>query len=268
MEADDSGLPERAQILGCPIDRVDMDAAVDACARFLGRGEPAQHVAINAAKLVALNGDPAIAEMIKACELITADGQAVVWASRLLGDPLPERVAGIDLMYRLFALAEEHGYGIYILGARQQVLVKGVHRLREMHPKLQLSGFRNGYFQEAEAAEVADQIRRSGAHILLVAISSPRKEEFLDAYRHAMGLPLVMGVGGSIDVLAGLTRRAPARMQRLGLEWLFRLAQEPGRLLKRYASTNVRFIWLVAREVLSRRLLPKLKAGASITRGS
>lgn len=230
-----------------------MDTAVATCGDFLENRGGAQHMAVNAAKLVALRDDPALAEAVRGCDLITADGQAVVWASRLLRDPLPERVAGIDLMYRLLALAEDRGHGVFILGAHQAVLEEAVEKLRGMHPRLQLCGYRHGYFDDDEAAAVAADVRDSGADLLLVAISSPRKEEFLARYREVMDLPLVMGVGGSIDVVAGRTRRAPRWAQRAGLEWLFRLAQEPRRLLKRYAWTNARFLWAVGAQLLTRR---------------
>jgi N-acetylglucosaminyldiphosphoundecaprenol N-acetyl-beta-D-mannosaminyltransferase len=237
----------RALVLDCAIDRLDMAATVAACERIVERGEFAQQVSINAAKLVAMEDDPALRAAIESCALINADGQSVVWASRLLGDPLPERVAGIDLMLELFALAERRGYPIYILGAHQEVLETAVQRLRERFRGLSIAGYRDGYFAEGESAEVVDGIRASGAQMLFVAISSPRKERWLDSYGPQLGVSFAMGVGGSIDVVAGLTRRAPESWQRLGLEWLYRLLQEPRRMLRRYLVSNLRFSLLVAR---------------------
>jgi N-acetylglucosaminyldiphosphoundecaprenol N-acetyl-beta-D-mannosaminyltransferase len=155
-------------------------------------------------------------------------------------------VAGIDLMLRLFALAEQRGLPVYILGARQEVLERAVGRLRERHPRLQVAGYNHGYFTDAETPAVCAEIRASGAKLLFVAIPTPRKEFFLGEYGPQLGVPFVMGVGGAIDVVAGITRRAPRLWQRAGLEWLYRLIQEPRRMFSRYVRTNTRFIWMVA----------------------
>jgi N-acetylglucosaminyldiphosphoundecaprenol N-acetyl-beta-D-mannosaminyltransferase len=252
MTATTSPESTRVEVLDCPIDAVDMTEAIARCERFIeergsnGRGF-AQHIAINAAKLVSMHDDPQLRDIVARCELVTADGQAVVWASRVLGRPLPTRVAGIDLMEALFARAEERGYRIFILGAEEHVLETALARIRERHPSLVVAGHRNGYFSRDEEVEVAAQIRASEADILFVAISSPRKEYFLGDNGASLRVPFVMGVGGAIDVMAGKTRRAPRWMQRTGLEWFYRLLQEPRRLVKRYASTNLRFIVLVVR---------------------
>jgi N-acetylglucosaminyldiphosphoundecaprenol N-acetyl-beta-D-mannosaminyltransferase len=246
--------PPRAQVLGCELDRLDMEATVAVCERVIDNRGFAQHVAINAAKVVALQEDPVLNEVVSDCELITADGQAVVWASRIIGDPVPARVAGIDLMLRLLARAEEKGYRVYVLGAQPEILARAMVELRGRHPQLRLAGFRDGYFSDDEAAEVADGIARAQPDILLVAISSPRKEYFLARYGRSLEVPFIMGVGGAIDIVAGVTRRAPVAMRRLGLEWLFRLLQEPRRLLHRYTIVNARFIVLTLREAARRRL--------------
>ena len=244
-------MTDRADILGCPIDRLGMADTLAAIERVIATGRYTQHMAINAAKLVAMHDDRKLCEIIGSCGLVNADGQSVVWASRLLGDPLPERVAGIDLMESLLELAEHRGYRVYFLGARADVLKRAVERLQERYPGLQVAGTRDGYFADDEARGVCDAIRRSGADVLFVAMSSPRKEYFLGEYGPDLGAPFVMGVGGSIDVIAGMTRRAPAAWQRLGFEWLFRLLQEPRRMIRRYAVTNTRFIALVGLALLS-----------------
>jgi N-acetylglucosaminyldiphosphoundecaprenol N-acetyl-beta-D-mannosaminyltransferase len=237
----------RAVILGCHVDRLNMAETVMRCEDLIARGEFAQHVAINAAKLVAAQHDPELRRIVEGCELVSADGQAVVWASRLLGDPLPERVAGIDLMHELFALAERRGFRVFILGAKADVLEQARDKLRAQYPQLLLVGARDGYFSESQDAEVAEEVRAAGPDILFVAISSPRKEYWLGRYGRTIDVPFVMGVGGAIDVVAGVTQRAPLLLQRLGLEWAYRLAQEPRRLWRRYAVTNARFLLLVAR---------------------
>src|SRR3954451_9050564 len=244
---------QRAVVLGCAIDRVDMAGALDRCEQIVDAGAFGQHMAVNAAKLVAMRDDRGLRDVVCRSELVTADGQAVVWASRVLGDPLPTRVAGIDLMLELFGRAEERGWGVFVLGARAEVLDRALDRIRSWHPRLRIAGYRDGYFGADEEAAVAAQIRDSGAQILFVAMSSPRKEDFLGDHGPSLGVPFAMGVGGAIDVVAGETRRAPRWMQRTGLEWLFRLLQEPRRMFRRYLTTNVRFLWLVVRERLGRR---------------
>jgi len=243
----------RAEILGCKIDRLDLDQTLTVCSEVIRSRGFAQHMAINAAKLVAMRNDEKLRESVEGCDLVTADGQAVVWASRLLQDPLPERVAGIDLMAGLLERAPELGYRIYILGARPEVLEAAVARIRAQHLGISIVGYRDGYYDEAEEDAVVVSIAKARPDILFVAMSSPRKEYFLARHGRTMSVPFVMGVGGAIDVVAGITRRAPVILQRCGLEWLFRLAQEPRRLARRYFVTNTRFLLALSREVVKRR---------------
>jgi N-acetylglucosaminyldiphosphoundecaprenol N-acetyl-beta-D-mannosaminyltransferase len=247
-----SRVPARASILGCEIDRLDMAQIVDRIDDVIARGGFAQHTAVNAAKIVAMRDDPKLRRIVSGCEFVSADGQSVVWASRILSDPLPKRVAGIDLMQELLTLAERRGYRVFVLGARDDVLTRALQRLKERHPRLSLAGARDGYFAEEDAAAVAAEVAAHRPDIVFVAMPSPRKEYWLSRYGRRLGAPFVMGVGGSIDVLAGEVRRAPVILQRLGLEWLFRLAQEPRRLFRRYLSTNTRFMLYLAREVVRR----------------
>jgi len=244
----------RATVVGCEIDRLDFDEAVALCERLIETRGSAQHMAINVAKLIAMREDEQLRRSVLQSELVTADGQAVVWASRLLNDPVPARVAGIDLMHSLFARAELKGYRVYILGAKREVLDRAVTRIRYIYPDLAIVGHRDGYYDESEEELIAADIAAAQPHILFVAMSSPRKEYFLARRRETMKVPFVMGVGGSIDVVAGLRRRAPVILQRLGLEWLFRLLQEPRRLGRRYLTTNTRFVLLVTREFVATRL--------------
>jgi UDP-N-acetylglucosamine 2-epimerase (non-hydrolysing) len=240
----------RAQLLGTAIDRLEMDEVVARCERSIDARAPIQHVAVNAAKVVAMQQDQSLRRIVNRCELITADGQSVVWASHLLGDPLPSRVTGIDLMGQLFELAERRRYRVYVLGGRAEVLDAAVERLWREHPALELAGYRDGYFSADEEAAVAAQIRRARPDMLFVAMPTPRKEYFLARWGDELDVPFTMGVGGAIDVLAGVTRRAPAVLQRLGLEWAFRLAQEPRRLFRRYLVTNSRFVLLTLRQAV------------------
>jgi N-acetylglucosaminyldiphosphoundecaprenol N-acetyl-beta-D-mannosaminyltransferase len=245
-------IPDRAVVLGCRIDRLDMAGTLARVKSMIERRELGQQASVNAAKLVALQHDPELRQVISRCALVNADGQSVVWASRLLGDRLPERVAGIDLMHEIMALAEREGYGVYILGARAEVLERAVKRLQERHPQLRLVGYQHGYFDEADDEQVAAQIRAANPDVLFVAMSSPRKEYWLGAHGPELGVPFLMGVGGSVDVIAGHTQRAPALWQRLGMEWAYRLVQEPRRMWRRYLVTNTQFLWLLSRAMFER----------------
>lgn len=244
---------DRAAFLGCEFDRLDMMQTVECCREAIDARRFTQHMAVNAAKLVQMRDDSRLRQVVRGCELVTADGQAVVWASRLLGDPLPCRVAGIDLMHRLIDLAAERGYRVFILGARQEVLEAAVGHLRAEHPDLIIAGYRHGYFGDDEEGAIAHEVARAQPDILFVAMSSPRKEYWLGRYGAELGVPFVMGVGGAIDVVANVTRRAPALVQRLGLEWLFRVLQEPRRMFRRYLVTNTRFMLLLGTELAQAR---------------
>lgn len=242
----------RHELFGCYVDALTMDQAVDRCGDCMAAGTFCQHMALNTAKLVAVQHDDRLRRAVNESALVTADGQGVVWAARLLGCALPERVTGIDLMERLLQLSSSRGYRVFILGARRDVLDRAVEVLGARYPALVIAGYRDGYFTDEETAAVCEQIRRSHAQLLLVAMSSPKKELFLRDHGAALGVPLVMGVGGAIDVLAGRTRRAPLRWQRAGLEWLYRLLQEPRRMAPRYASSNARFAVMLARALTER----------------
>jgi exopolysaccharide biosynthesis WecB/TagA/CpsF family protein len=240
-------------VLGCPIDAVDLQMAVDLCIELARGEEVAIQDSVNAAKVVECATDPRMAEFVRNCDLVNADGQAVVWASRLLGQPLPERVPGVDLMQGLFSAAAAAGISVYVLGATEEVLQAATRRMNEEHPDLELAGARDGYFSEAEEAEIVRDIRESGARILIVAISSPLKELFLAKHREELGVGLALGVGGSVDVYAGHVSRAPDWVQALGLEWLYRVIQEPNRLWRRYLVKNTHFGWLLVKGILRRR---------------
>jgi N-acetylglucosaminyldiphosphoundecaprenol N-acetyl-beta-D-mannosaminyltransferase len=247
MDHDPAGLMER-DLFGLSVDALTMTQAVARCTDAIKNGEHLSVGVLNAAKVVAMRRNPQLREAVAECDMILADGQAVVWASRMLGAPLPERVAGIDLFTALLAEAADRGYRVYFLGARPEVLARMTDEARRRFPGLPVAGARDGYYQAGEEAEVAEDIRRSGADILFMGMSSPRKEVFLSEWGPATGANVIHGVGGSFDILAGLTRRAPVWWQDHGLEWLYRASQEPVRLGRRYLTTNMSFIALVARE--------------------
>ncbi len=224
-----------------------MDETVARCRGLIGESRPVQHVVLNAGKCVLMQDEPDVRDIVARCEVVNADGQSVVWAARFLGLGVPERVAGIDLMGRLIALCESEGWPVYFLGAKDEVLAGFEAEALRRHPRLRVAGRRNGYFRADQEAGIAETIRASGARLLLVGISSPMKERFLARNIERIGPLLAMGVGGSFDVWAGKATRAPIWMQRAGLEWFHRFAQEPRRMWRRYLVGNLRFAWIVLR---------------------
>lgn len=208
---------------------------------------------VNSAKIVKLKADPTLRSSLLQADLLLADGQSVVWASHLLGRPLPERVAGIDLFEALLARGDELGWAVYLLGARPEVLERLRRVLDERYPGLHVVGSRDGYFDRSESGEIAREIAASKADLLFLGMTTPDKEIFLGRYADSLGVPVMHGVGGSFDVVAGFTRRAPLRWQRWGLEWFYRVLQEPRRLWRRYLVTNTLFLVLVVAERIHRR---------------
>lgn len=243
---------QRVRVLQVPVDAVNMEQAVSVAADAIRRRRPLLIGVVNAAKIVNMRRDAALRDAVLAADLILADGMAVVWAARVLGRPLPGRVTGIDLMHRLLTHADRHGCRVYCLGATDAVLEEVVRRVAHDHPGVKIVGRRNGYFAPAESEAVAEEIAAARPDILLAAMSSPKKEVFLVQWAPRMNIPVCHGVGGAFDVLAGKARRAPQLWQRLGMEWLYRVVQEPRRLWRRYLVTNTVFAWLVLCELLTR----------------
>ena len=244
----------KVELFGIPVDNLSMEETVRVIDEHIGSRKPLHHIVINAGKVVAMQDDAELRRSVLAADLINADGMSVVWASRFLGRPLKERVAGIDLMLRLVELAAQKGYKVFLFGAREEVVRRVKEIWSEQYGPDIIAGYRNGYFSPDEEPEIARQIAGSGADILFVAISSPKKEIFLEKYKDLLGnIPFVMGVGGSFDVVAGKTKRAPRWMQKAGLEWLYRFVQEPRRMWRRYLVGNFRFLLLMLREKFTRK---------------
>jgi N-acetylglucosaminyldiphosphoundecaprenol N-acetyl-beta-D-mannosaminyltransferase len=229
-------------MFGLPVDPLTLGEVVERCRTAIATRRRLLIGVVNAAKIVNIRKDRQLRDSLLACDVILADGQSVVWASRILTEPLPERVTGIDLFEALLQLADLEGRSVYLLGAAPAVLEILVTTIRVRYPGLVIAGSRDGYFTEDQAAEVASEIAGSGADMCFLGIASPKKEIFLGAFGDSLNVPVLHGVGGSFDVMAGITARAPQTWQRFGLEWAYRLKQEPRRLWKRYAVTNTRFV--------------------------
>ena len=238
----------RVRICNIPVDALTMGQTIERIDKAIHEKSTIHHGVINAAKLVNALRDKELRESLVDCDIINADGKAIVWASRFLNRPVPERVAGIDLMEALVKRAGVNNHRIYFFGAKESVVKCVVQKYTDIHGPNIIAGYTNGYYAKEDEPNIARNIARSGADILFVAITSPTKEIFLNTYKTTLNVPFIMGVGGSFDVVAGVVNRAPQWMQKHGLEWLYRVIQEPGRLWKRYLITNSLFIYLILKE--------------------
>lgn len=244
---------DKIHILNTAINNLSMQETLALVQEKIRSGEQVHHVVVNAGKVVAMQKDSELRKSVNESHIINADGQAVVWASRFLGKPLKERVAGIDLMANLIEMAHKNNNKIFLFGAKEEVVKSVVDKYSKKYSRNMIAGYRNGYFSSTEEESIAHQIADSGAQMLFVAITSPKKENFLYRHREILkNVNLIMGVGGSFDVVAGKTKRAPVWMQNAGLEWFYRFLQEPKRMWKRYLVGNSKFIFLVLKEKFSK----------------
>jgi N-acetylglucosaminyldiphosphoundecaprenol N-acetyl-beta-D-mannosaminyltransferase len=242
---------ECKELFGMPIHAATMEQAVGMCVNAIERSQGLVIGVVNAAKLVNMQREPVLRDSVLDSDVILADGIAVVWASRLLGRGLPERVAGIDLFQRLLEAANERKYSVYFLGAAQEVLDEVLQRTREEYPHVRIAGSHNGYFDaERDSERIANDIKKAAPDMLFLGMTSPKKEVFLSKWGRKINVAVCHGVGGSFDVMAGKVKRAPRLWQRLGLEWLYRVVQEPRRMWRRYLVTNTLFMGMLVREML------------------
>ena len=206
---------------------------------------PHQVITIN--PIIMMNGlnQPSFMTILKRAELIVPDGSGVVWAARHYGDPVAERVAGFDLLHELMEAGGKHGWKVFLLGASPDTIKEARRRLTEQYPLTQIVGHRDGFFGEYQDAEVIAMIRQSDPDILFVGRSTSTQEPWIDRYREELNIPVMMGVGGSFDVISGNLKRAPKLVQKLQLEWLFRLILQPWRF-KRMLDLP-KFVWRVLR---------------------
>ncbi len=242
------GTNPRIRILDTIIDVLNMDDTIKLVEKYVIQKEPLHLMGVNADKINAINTNERLKQIVNSCGIINADGASVIKASKFLGKQLPERVAGIDLMLKLTALSAEKGYSVYLLGAKQEVVEKTAEELKKKHNHLQLLGFHNGYFQESDWPAISDEIKKIRPDFVFVGITSPKKEYLIEYLQDHGNDSVFMGVGGSFDVISGQIKRAPNWMQICGLEWLFRVIQEPRRLFKRYFVGNWKFIKAVIKE--------------------
>ncbi|BAQ72504.1 UDP-N-acetyl-D-mannosamine transferase [Pseudomonas sp. Os17] len=235
----------RIEFLGCPLDLLSPQEMIEQARHALTDGCRLRLEGLNVAKLVDARTTPFLMQALHEAERVHIDGAGISLGLKALGIKTPPRCAGIDLMGLLCEMAAATGASVYLLGARQEVVELTAERLQARYPGLRIAGLRNGYFTAGEEAKVIQDVRASGADILFVGISSPKKELLLHTHWSNLGVRVGMGVGGSFDVLSGQLPRAPRWVQRIAMEWLFRLLLEPRRLLWRYVRSNSLYLLLL-----------------------
>lgn len=242
------GSNPRVTIMGVTIDVLNTAETIDLVEQYVLQKEPLHLIGVNADKLNEVAKNERLCRIVNNCGVINADGASVIMAGKYLNKPLPERVAGIDLMEKLVSLSQERGYRIYLLGARQEVVEATARVLEEKYPGIKIVGIHNGYFKEPDWPDISRELKEVQPDFVFVGITSPLKE-YLVEYLQSVGHRCVfMGVGGSFDVISGNISRAPKWMQKLNMEWCYRMLQEPRRLFKRYFVGNWKFIAAIYRE--------------------
>jgi N-acetylglucosaminyldiphosphoundecaprenol N-acetyl-beta-D-mannosaminyltransferase len=237
-------------ILGVRVDDAtygDLMGQVDA---FVASGHPHHIVTLNAEMLVAAHDDPLLTETLNAAALNLADSIGITLAARLLGHSLQERVTGSDGIYRLAAHSAQHGYRLFFLGAAPGVAAVVAERLATAYPGLQVAGTYAGSPRPEDEEDIVERVRTAAPDLLLVAYGVPAEEKWIARNRLLLGVPVMVGVGGAFDFVAGVAKRAPRWMRRLGLEWLYRLIQEPWRWRRQLALP--RFAVLVLKQKVAR----------------
>lgn len=226
-------------ILGVPFDNVTTTQTLNAIAGMVASGKPHYIATANVDFTAQAMHDEELRRVLLDAHMVVCDGMPLVWASRWLGNPLPERVAGSDLVPKLLGVAEKKGWSVFFLGGEKEVAWRAVQNVRQKHPKLKIAGMMSPEFKplhEMEHERICAEIRSAKPDLLFVSFGCPKQEKWIAMNYQRAGAPVTIGVGATIDFLAGHMRRAPRWMQRTGLEWAFRLAQEPKRLFKRYAN--------------------------------
>ncbi|MBE6031697.1 MAG: WecB/TagA/CpsF family glycosyltransferase [Clostridiales bacterium] len=220
---------KRLDILGIPVDLVDMETAVEIFDHLMETPECSLIVTPNSEILVNATKDPELEQIIKRADLVIPDGIGLVYASKILGHPLRERVTGIDFLSRVLEKLEKTGGSAFFLGSKPGIAEAAAKKMQEKWPGLKVAGTQHGYFKKEEEPEIAKRIKDSGADFLCVALGSPKQEKFVETYKEILGVRAAIGVGGSLDVWAGEVKRAPEFYQKHGLEWLYRLIKQPSR---------------------------------------
>jgi N-acetylglucosaminyldiphosphoundecaprenol N-acetyl-beta-D-mannosaminyltransferase len=236
----------RVRILGIPVDPLTYADLLDAIAGFIARGGPHQVATVNPEFVMAARSDREFREVLERADLCLADGAGLLWAARRQGEPLPERVTGSDGVPLIAERAAQAGWRLYLLGAAPGVAEQAAAVLAGRYPGLTIAGTYGGSPAAAEAPEIVARVRAAEPDILFVAFGAPAQDLWIARHRQELGVAVMMGVGGAFDHITGIRRRAPQWVQRLNLEWLFRLVTQPWRWRRQLALP--RFVWSVLRE--------------------
>ncbi|WP_175416167.1 WecB/TagA/CpsF family glycosyltransferase [Aggregatimonas sangjinii] len=241
---------EEIEILGIKVHNYSFRESYELISKALNGGHrKVFHVGINAASVELAKKSNDYVRMVNSANLVNPDGISMLWASSFLGKPLKERVPATDLMSQVVTHCANSGIGIYLFGAEEDIVTKVRDKFNELSLNPVVVGYRNGYFSNEQIDEIVEDIADSNAKLLLIALPSPMKEEFVYNNFDKMGnLSVSMGVGGAFDVIASKVNRAPKWVQDIGFEWFYRMMQEPKRLWKRYLVGNTKFIFWVIRE--------------------
>lgn len=235
--------PCRYSFMGCPIDSHSFDQATyEIVTKIKQRSKTSLVHFLNVAKVVKARRDQCLMKALWDGDLVLTDGKPLLFFGKFLGIQLATRVNGTDLMEQLLEVSEKEGFGVYLLGARNEILQKCVANIKIRYPNINIVGYRNGYFRNSDASTIIKEVNRVQPDILFIGMGTPQKEIFSFYNRDKFSVPIIQGVGGSFDVLAGEAKRAPKWMQCYGLEWFFRILQEPKRMFWRYLSTNTIFL--------------------------
>lgn len=235
--------PNRIFICDVPLDCVDMTSAVSYLDSIIQENKKSSVYAVNPEKIIFANRNVDIKNILSSAGLLIPDGIGVVIAAKLQGIKIKERVPGCELAVKLCELAEKNGYRVFLLGAKEETNLAAYDELIAQFPKLNIAGRRNGYFTEDESDEIVSLINQSNAHIVLVALGSPKQEKWINQYQDAINANILQGVGGTFDVIAGSVKRAPAFWRSIHLEWLYRLLAQPQRIFRQTALPT--FVWQI-----------------------
>lgn len=222
---------------------VSMDEAIRHILRFVKAGVPRHVVTADSSMVVMAQRDSHLRDIVNQADLVTPDSIGILWACRRRGIAMPERVSGVEIVARLAQISAQNGLRLYFLGAQPGVAEEAVQRLQERHPGVQIVGYHHGYFPAEAEPEVVEHIRSVHPDVLCVAMGIPKQEMWIQRNRHLLDVPVSIGVGGTLDVLSGRVRRAPLWMQRMGMEWLWRVGHNPRKISK--VMLLPRFAWMV-----------------------
>ncbi len=217
-------------ILGVDVDKVTFSEALSIAEDLLNKEGASAIFTPNPEIIMMARDDAQMRKILNSADLCTADGIGVVYGSRILGDPVPQRVAGFDLVCALLEKISRTGDGVFLFGAKPGVAEIAKENLEKKYPGIIVSGTHNGYFKPDEEEQIVEEINASGAKLLLVCLGAPKQEKWIAQHRDKLSVRLCMGVGGTLDVLAGTARRAPEIFIKLNMEWIYRLLKNPSRI--------------------------------------